>query len=68
MAAFFAVVTAAHVAIGFADLANDESWGVKAVIYGAVSYVAAVATICFLIAGLLTRRSPHQMTTEPAMP
>ena len=68
MAAIFAVVTVADVAIGFADLANDESWGVKAVIYGAVSYAAAGATICYLIAGLLTRKGPHHMITEPVMP
>lgn len=68
MAAFFAVVTVADVVIGLADLGNDESWGTKAVIYGAVSYAAAGATICFLIAGLLTRRSPHHVITEPAIP
>jgi hypothetical protein len=62
------VITVADVAIGLADLANDESWGLKAVIYGAVSYIAAGATICYLIAGLLTRKSPHHMITEPALP
>ena len=68
MAAFFAVITVADVAIGFADLANDESWGLKAVIYGAISYIAAGATICYLIAGLLTRKSRNHMITEPAVP
>ncbi len=57
----------AAVVIGFADLDNDESWGTKAVIYGAVSYAAAGATICFRIAGLLTRESPHDMIIEPAL-
>ena len=68
MAAFFAVITVADVMIGFADLANDESWGLKAVIYGAISYIAAGATICYLIAGLLTRKSAPHTITEPAMP
>ena len=68
MAAFFAVVTVADVAIASADLPNDDSWGTKAVIYGAVSFAAAGATICYLIAGLLTRKDPHHMITEPAMP
>ncbi len=68
MAAVFAVVTVADVAIGFTDLANDESWGTKAVIYGAISYVAVGATICYLIAGLLTRKSPHHTITAPALP
>ena len=68
MAGFFAVVTVADAAIGFADLANEESWGTKAVIYGAISYAAAGATICYLIAGLLTRKSTHHAITEPAMP
>lgn len=68
MAAFFAVVTVADVAIASADLPNDYSWGTKAVIYGAVSFAAAAATICYLIAGLLTRKDPHHLITEPAMP
>lgn len=68
MAASFALVTVADVAIASADLPNDYSWGTKAVIYGVVSFAAAGATICFLIAGLLTRKSPHHMITEPAMP
>ncbi len=68
MAAFFALVTVADVAIASADLPNDYSWGAKAVIYGVVSFAAAGATICFLIAGLLTRKDPHHMVTEPAMP
>jgi hypothetical protein len=68
MAAFFAVVAVADVAIASADLANDYSWGFKAVIYGAVSFFAAGAAICYLIAGLLTRRTPHGVIPEPAMP
>jgi hypothetical protein len=68
MAAFFAVVTVADVAIASADLPNDYSWGTKAVIYGAVSFAAAGATICYLIAGLLTRKDRHHLITEPAMP
>ena len=68
MAAFFALVTVADVAIASADLPNDYSWGTKAVIYGAVSFAATGATICFLIAGLLTRKDPRPMITEPAMP
>ena len=68
MAAFFAVITVADVAIGVADLANDESWGLKAVIYGAISYAGAGATICYLIAGLLTRKSTHHTIAEPAVP
>ena len=68
MAAFFALVAVADVAIASADLPNDYSWGVKAVIYGAVSFAAAGATICYLVAGLLTRKSPHRMSPEPAMP
>jgi putative Mn2+ efflux pump MntP len=68
MAAFFAVVTVADVAIASADLPNDYSWGTKAVIYGAVSFAAAGATICYLIAGLLTRKSTQHMITESAMP
>jgi hypothetical protein len=68
MAAFFAVVAVADVAIGLSDLGNDYSWGLKAVIYGAVSFVAAGATICYLIAGLLTRKTPHHLIPEPARP
>jgi hypothetical protein len=67
MAGIFAVIAVADVAIGLADLADDESWGLKAVIYGAISYIAAGATICYLIAGLLTRKSPHHMITEPSV-
>lgn len=67
LAAFFAVITVADVAIASADLPNDYSWGVKAVIYGAVSFAAAGATICYLVAGLLTRKSPYHRITEPAM-
>lgn len=52
-------------AIGFADLADEEHWGTRAVIYGAISYAAA--TIFHLIDGLLTRKSPHNMITQPAM-
>jgi putative Mn2+ efflux pump MntP len=68
MAAFFALVTVADVAIASADLPNDYSWGTEAVIYGVVSFAAAGATICFLIAGLLTRKDPQRVITEPAMP
>jgi hypothetical protein len=68
MAAFFAVVTVADVAIGFADLANEEHWGTKAVIYGAISYAAGGATICYLIAGLFTRKTPHHTMPAPATP
>ena len=50
------------------DLANDESWGTKAVVYGAISYAAGGATICYLIAGLLTRKSTHHTITHAAMP
>jgi len=67
LAAIFAAIAVAGTAIGFADLANEEHWGTKAVIYGAISYAAAGAAICYLLAGLLTRKGSHGMTGEPAM-
>ena len=68
MAAFLALITVADTAIGFADLANEEHWGTKAVIYGAISYAAGGATICYLIAGLFTRKTPHHTMPAPAAP
>ncbi len=67
MAAFFALVAAADTAIGFADLANDDSWGTRAVIYGAISYAAGGAAICYLIAGILTRKTPRRPLAKPAL-
>lgn len=67
LAAVFAALAVADTAIGFADLANEDHWGTKAVIYGAISYAAAGAAICYLVAGLLTRKGSHGMTAQPAM-
>ncbi len=67
MAALLAMVTAADVVIGFADLSNEDHWGAKAVAYGAISYAAAGAAICYFIAGVLTRRTPPNALSEPAM-
>ena len=67
LAAIFAAIAVADTAIGFADLADEEHWGTKAVIYGAISYAAAGAAICYLLAGLLTRKGSNGMTAEPAM-
>lgn len=65
MAAFFALVTVADTAIAFADIGNDESWGTRAVVYGAISYAAAGAAVCYLFAGLLTRRTQVGQVPEP---
>lgn len=68
MAGVLAAVAAADVAVGFADIGNDDHWGARAVVYGAISYAAAGAAICYLIAGLLTRKTPSSPIAEPAMP
>jgi hypothetical protein len=67
LAKTFAAIAVADTVIGFADLANEESWGTKAVIYNVIFYAAAGAAICYLIAGLLTRKGSHGVTAEPAM-
>ena len=67
MAALLTVVAAVDVAVGFADLGDEQHWGAKAVVYGAISYAAAGAAICYLIAGLLTRRTPPTPLSEPAL-
>lgn len=55
----FAVAT---LAIGMADVDGENPWPVASVIaYDAVFFVAAVGSIAFLIASVLTRRpgAPH---------
>ena len=66
MAALLALVTVADVAIAFADIGNDDHWGARAVIYGAISYAAAGGAACYLIAGLLTRKTPPRVIPEVA--
>ena len=67
VAAFLAFVTVADVAVAFADIGNDDHWGTRAVVYGVISYAAAGAAVCYLIAGILTRKTPPSLIAEPAI-
>jgi len=62
--AMLAALSVLVIAVFIADIGRDDEWGDRWVVYNLVFTVTAVASVIYLVVGLLTKKSPPERSVQ----